>query len=153
MSCRTIWAGRDNTFRVGTTLWASSKSQGAREIKNQPEEEEDGSAVADSIYVVIVIHVGLDGIDKTWVKLLSLIKDEQSLGASQHHVPDRFSQLALDTKRRTRLKRQKSLHILNYQIRNGKQNLFFDFQEITSMLCIDFKYKLYLPDMIVARTI
>lgn len=90
---------------------SSSKSQDASERKNKPEEEEDGSAVADSIYVVIVIHVWLDGIDETWVKLLSFIKDEQSLRAAQHHVPDRFSQLALDTKRRTKLQRQKSLHI------------------------------------------
>ena len=67
---------------------------------NQPEEEEGGSAVADAIYVVIVIHVWFDGIDEARMKLLSLVEDEQSLRAAQHHVPDRFSQLALDTERK-----------------------------------------------------
>lgn len=73
---------------------------------NQPEEEEDGSAVADAVYIVIVIHVGFDGIDEAWVKLLSLVEDEQSLGAAQHHVPDRLSQLALGTESKTKLQCQ-----------------------------------------------
>lgn len=81
--------------------WARGATDGTCPIYiNQPEEEEDGSAVADAIYVVIVIHVGFDGIDEAWVKLLSLVEDEQSLRAAQHHVPDRLSQLALDTERR-----------------------------------------------------
>lgn len=63
----------------------------------QPEEEEDGSAVADSINVVIVIHVGFDGINEARVKLLSLVEDEESLRAAQHHVADRLPQLALHT--------------------------------------------------------
>lgn len=70
--------------------------------KNQPEEEEDGSAVANAIYVVIVIHVGFDGIDEARVKLLSLVEDEQSLRTAQHHVPDRLSELTLDTARRSK---------------------------------------------------
>lgn len=74
---------------------------------HQPEEEEDGSAVADAIYVVIVIHVGFDGINEAWVKLLSLVEDEQRLRAAQHHVPDRLSQLALDTERRERIELQR----------------------------------------------
>lgn len=71
-------------------------------LRNQLEEEEDGSAIADAIYVVIVIHEGFDCIDETWVKLLSLVEDEQSLRAAQHHVPDSFSQLALETARKSK---------------------------------------------------
>lgn len=55
---------------------------------NQPEEEEDGPTVVHSVYVVIVVHVGFDGVDEARVKLLRLVKDEQSLGAAQHHVSD-----------------------------------------------------------------
>ncbi|TNN74375.1 hypothetical protein EYF80_015334 [Liparis tanakae] len=76
----------------------------ARHI-NPPEEEEDGSAVADSIHVVIVIHVGFDGINEAGVKLLSLVKDEERLRAAQHHVPDRLSQLALETERKPKTRR------------------------------------------------
>lgn len=70
-------------------------------VINQPEKEEDGPAIVHSIYVVVVVHVGFDGIDEAWVKLFSLVKDEQSLSAAQHHVPDCFPQLALDTLRRS----------------------------------------------------
>lgn len=70
-------------------------------VINQPEKEEDGPTIVHSIYVVVVVHVGFDGIDEARVKLLSLVKDEQSLSAAQHHVPDRFPQLALDTVRRS----------------------------------------------------
>lgn len=85
------------------------------ETKDKPEEEEDCSAVANPIDIVIVIHVRLDGINEAWLKLLSLVKDEQSLRATQHHVPDRFSQLALDTKRKTKLQRHISAKPLNIQ--------------------------------------
>lgn len=56
-----------------------------------------------------MIHVGFDGIDEAWVKLLSLVEDEQSLRAAQHHVPDRLSELALETEKKTKLQCQKSL--------------------------------------------
>ena len=49
---------------------------------NPPEEEEDGSTVIDTIYIIIVIHVRFDGVNEAWMKLLSLIEDEQSLRAS-----------------------------------------------------------------------
>lgn len=62
---------------------------------NQPEEEEDGSPVTHTINVVIVIQKGFDSINEAGVKLLSLIKDKQSLRAAQHHVTDGFFQLAL----------------------------------------------------------
>lgn len=51
-------------------------------VINQPEKEEDGPAIVHSIYVVVVVHVGFDGIDEARVKLLSLVKDEQSLSAA-----------------------------------------------------------------------
>lgn len=81
------------------------------EIINEPEEEEDGSAVADPIYIVIVIHVGLDGIDEAWMQLFSLVKDEQSLGAAQHHVSDGFSQLSLGSKKNTKLKVKLTINV------------------------------------------
>lgn len=67
---------------------------------NSPEEEEDGPPVVHSIHIVIVVHVGFDGIDEARVKLLRLVKDEQSLGAAQHHVSDGLPQLALEAARR-----------------------------------------------------
>lgn len=51
-------------------------------VINQPEKEEDGPAIVDSIYVVVVVHVGFDGIDEARVQLLSLVKDEQGLSAA-----------------------------------------------------------------------
>jgi len=86
------------------SFWPSFNRQDGPDI-NQPEEEEDGSAVADSIHVVIVIHVGFDGINEAGVKLVSLVKDEESLRAAQHHVPDRLSQLALETERKPKTQR------------------------------------------------
>lgn len=44
-----------------------------------------------------MVHVGFDGVDEARVKLLGLVKDEQSLGAAQHHVSDGLPQLALET--------------------------------------------------------
>lgn len=67
---------------------------------NPPEEEEDGPAVVDSVHVVVVLHVGFDGVDEARVKLLGLVKDEQSLSAAQHHVSDGLPQLALEIVRR-----------------------------------------------------
>lgn len=46
-----------------------------------------------------MVHVGFDGVDEARVKLLRLVKDEQSLGAAQHHVSDGLPQLALETAR------------------------------------------------------
>lgn len=63
--------------------------------ENQPEEKKDGCAIADAIYVVVVIHVGFDGIDEARVQFLSLVEDEEGLRATKHHVPDGLSQLAL----------------------------------------------------------
>ena len=77
-------------------------------VKDQPEEEEDGSAVGNPINVVIVIHVGLYGVDEARVKLLSLVEDEQSLRATQHHVPDGFSKLSLNTERTGKLQSENS---------------------------------------------
>lgn len=105
MSCQKTWARR----AIHSEIWTQLQQTGPARYINQPEEEEDGSAVADAINVVIVIHVGFDGINEARVKLLSLVKDEQSLRAAQHHVPDRLSQLALDTERRTRLQCKKTL--------------------------------------------
>lgn len=51
-------------------------------VINQPEKEEDGPAIIHSIYVVIVVHVGFDGIDEARVKFLCLVKDEQGLTAA-----------------------------------------------------------------------
>lgn len=51
-------------------------------VINQPEKEEDGPTIVDSIYVVVVVHVGFDGIDEARVQLLSLVKDEQGLSAA-----------------------------------------------------------------------
>lgn len=51
-------------------------------VENQPEEKKDGCAVADAIYVVVVIHVGFDGVDEARVKLLSLVEDEEGLRAT-----------------------------------------------------------------------
>lgn len=70
---------------------------------DQPEEEEDGSAVADSIHVVVVIHEGFDGINKTWMELLSLVEDEQRLRAAQHRVSDGVSQMALRIEKNSKL--------------------------------------------------
>lgn len=65
--------------------------------KNQPEEKKDGRAIADAVHVVVVIHVGFDGVDEARVKFLGLVEDEEGLRAAQHHVPDGLSQLALKT--------------------------------------------------------
>lgn len=67
---------------------------------NWPEEEEDGPTIVHSVYVVIVVHVGFDSVDEARVKLLSLVKNEQSLGAAQHHVSYGLPQLALETAKR-----------------------------------------------------
>lgn len=87
------------TLRISgpEAYYTSFNRQNTPATENQPEEEEDGSAVANPVDIVVVIHEGLDGIDEAWVKLLGLVEDEQSLGATQHHVPDGFSQLALET--------------------------------------------------------
>lgn len=66
-------------------------------IENQPEEKKDGRAIADAIYVVVVIHVRFDGVDEARMKFLGLVEDEEGLRAAQHHVPDGLSQLALKT--------------------------------------------------------
>lgn len=79
-------------------------------VENQPEEKKDGCAIADAIYVVVVIHVGFDGIDEARVKFLSLVKDEEGLRATQHHVPDGLSQLALDTAGGSKSHSQNDLH-------------------------------------------
>ena len=54
----------------------------SRTSRNPPQEEEDGSAIVDTVYVVIVIHVGFDGVDEARVKLLSLVEDKESLRAA-----------------------------------------------------------------------
>lgn len=51
-------------------------------VKNQPEEKKDGCAIADTIYVVVVIHVGFDGVDEARVKFLSLVEDKKGLRAT-----------------------------------------------------------------------
>lgn len=51
-------------------------------IENQPEEKKDGCAIADAIDVVVVIHVGFDGVDEARMKFLGLVKDEQGLRAA-----------------------------------------------------------------------
>lgn len=66
-------------------------------VENQPEENEDGCTIADAVDVVVVIHVGFDGVDEARVKFVSLVEDEEGLRATEHHVPDGLSQLALDT--------------------------------------------------------
>lgn len=71
-------------------------------IENQPEEKKDGCAIADAIYVVVVIHVRFDGINEARMKLLGLVEDEEGLRAAQHHVPDGLSQLALKTAGRSK---------------------------------------------------
>lgn len=43
-----------------------------------------------------MVQIGLDGVDQTGMELLCLVKYEERLGAPQHHVPDGFSQLALE---------------------------------------------------------
>lgn len=53
---------------------------------NRPEEEKYGPPVVHTVHIVIVIHVGLDGINEARVQLLSLVKDEERLRAPQHHV-------------------------------------------------------------------
>lgn len=50
--------------------------------KHQPEEKKDGRAIADAIDVVVVIHVGFDGVDEARVEFLSLVEDEEGLGAT-----------------------------------------------------------------------
>lgn len=62
---------------------------------HQPEEQEYGSPIADPIHIIIVVHVGLYGVDESWMKLFCLIKDKESLWAPQNHVSNGFSQLAL----------------------------------------------------------
>lgn len=62
---------------------------------NQPEEQEYGPSVANSIHIVIVVHIGLNGINKTRVQFLSLIKNEEGLGATEDHVSNSLPQLAL----------------------------------------------------------
>lgn len=86
-----------NTWTGGATgCWVSHYNNNS---KDQPEEEEDGPAIGHTVHVVIVIHVGFDGIDEARVEFLGLVEDEQSLGAAKHHVPYRLSQLALETNR------------------------------------------------------
>lgn len=51
-------------------------------LENQPEEKKDGRAIADAIHVVVVIHVGFDGVDEARMKFLSLVEDEEGLGAT-----------------------------------------------------------------------
>lgn len=90
------------TWDEGETNWGKVMTQlrlDVLNVENQPEEKKDGCAVADAIYVVVVIHVGFDGVDEARVKLLSLVEDEEGLRATQHHVPDGLSQLALDSRK------------------------------------------------------
>lgn len=64
---------------------------------NQPEEQEDGSPVVDAIHVIIVVHIGLNGINKTRVQFLRLIKNKERLWATEDHVSNSLPQLALKT--------------------------------------------------------
>lgn len=51
-------------------------------IENQPEEKKDGCAIADAIYVVVVIHVRFDGVNEARMKLLGLVEDKEGLRAA-----------------------------------------------------------------------
>lgn len=73
------------TWDQGETKWGRVMTQlrlDVLNVENQPEEKKDGCAVADAIYVVVVIHVGFDGVDEARVKLLSLVEDEEGLRAT-----------------------------------------------------------------------
>lgn len=62
--------------------WPSFNKLDVINIENQPEEKKDGCAIADAIDIVVVIHVGFDGVDEAWMKFLGLVKDEKSLMAA-----------------------------------------------------------------------
>lgn len=64
---------------------------------NKPEKQEDGSSVVNAIHVIIMIHIGLNGINKTRVQFLGLIKNKESLWATEDHVSNSLPQLALKT--------------------------------------------------------
>lgn len=107
------------------------------EVKDQPEEEEDGPAIAHTVHVVIVIHVGFDGVDEARVELLGLVEDEQSLGAAKHHVPYRLPQLALETNR-SRSHCQTDSDYSNFY---RKHNVTFIFYPLMVRLWDKFKFR------------
>lgn len=65
---------------------------------HSPEKQKYGPSITDPIHAIVVIHIRLNGIYKTWVQLLCLIKDEKSLRASKYHISNSFPQLALNKK-------------------------------------------------------
>lgn len=70
------------TWETGAGSWPSFNKRDVLNIENQPEEKKDGCAIADAIYVVVVIHVRFDGVDEARMKFLGLVEDEEGLRAA-----------------------------------------------------------------------
>lgn len=68
--------------QTGAGSWPSFNKHDVLNIENQPEKKKDGCAIADAVYVVVVIHVGFDGVNEARMKFLGLVEDEEGLRAA-----------------------------------------------------------------------